>query len=375
MIYLDYAAAAPLRAAAYKAMLPHFKEQGSSASSIHQAGQMARNAIDEARNLCIELLGAFKPKEIIFTSSGTESCNMAIMGAAFARQDSGKHIIVSAFEHPAVMGAAQYLRDNFGFELDLAPITNEGFVDIPSLKQLIKKDTILVSVMAVNNEIGTIQPIKEIAALCREKGILFHTDACQAPGYANIRVDEVQPDLMTLNGSKIGSGKGAGLLYIRSGVKITPLHHGGGQEFRMRGGTENTAAIVGFAAALQVCLEKEKKEKKKTQKLRDKLLKELLEIPGVSLNGSAENKTANNINLSIDGKLGENLVMQADFNGLALSSGSACSSGKTEPSQTLLAMGQSKEKALASLRITLGHATTTAEIKKAARILSKILLP
>jgi cysteine desulfurase len=371
MIYLDYAATTPMDPRVLEAMLPYFGQDFGNASSIHAFGQKARKAIDAARSKCIELLGAFGTHEIIFTGSGTESCNMAIMGAAFARQEQGRHIIISAIEHPAVREAAHYLRDNFGFELTELNPNSEGLIVLKDLESAITDKTILISVIYANNEIGTVQPIKEIAALAREKGILFHTDACQAPGYLNINVNEIQPDLMSLNGSKIHGPKGVGLLYIREGLKITPHIHGGGQEFRMRGGTESTANIVGFAKALELTLSENHQEK--TRKLRDQLLEDLLKIPGIVLNGSLEHRLVNNINLHTPGVLGETLVMRLDIAGLAASSGSACASGKTEASHVLLALGQNAEQAQQSLRLTLGRTTTGNEITEAAKILTGIL--
>jgi len=365
MIYLDYAAATPMDPRVHEVMKPYFLEHHGNASSIHQFGQRTRRAIDEARNKCIELLGAFSAHEIIFTGSGTESCNMAVMGAAFASQHQGKHIIISDIEHPAVKETARYLRDNFGFSLTEVKPTIDGLIQVEDIEDAIQKDTIFISVMAVNNEIGTIQPIKEIAALAREKGIIFHTDACQAPGHININVAEIGADLISFNGSKIYGPKGVGLLYIREGLKITPHIHGGGQEFRMRGGTENPALIVGFAKALELVLENNNEEVERIKKLRDQLLSELLKIKGVTLNGSLENRTENNINVHVPGMSGETLVMRLDIEGLAASSGSACSSGKTEASPVLLAMGQTEEQALQSLRLTLGRQTTGKEIELA----------
>jgi len=369
MIYLDYAATTPMDSRVLEAMMPYFKEEHGNPSSIHQFGQVTRRAIDEARNTVIEWLGAFSVHEIIFVGSGTESCNMAIFGAAFARQDQGKHIVVSAIEHPAVLESARYLRDNFGFKLTEVRPNSDGVIQVADLEAALRDDTTLVSVMMANNETGMIQPVKEIAALCRERGILFHTDACQAPAYLPVRVDEIQPDLLTLNGAKIYGPKGVGLLYIREGVKITPLVHGGGQEFRMRGGTENTANIVGFAKALELIED----ESERIGKLRDQLLDGLLSLPGVSLNGSRENRLANNVNIHVASFSGETLVMRLDMEGLAASSGSACSSGKLEASHVLMAMGQSEEQAKHSLRLSLGRFTTEAEIDQAIELISKLV--
>ncbi len=365
MIYLDYAAATPLDPRVLEAMQPYLSEHFGNPSSIHQYGQVCRKAIDQARNTCIELLGAFSAHEIIFTGSGTESCNMALFGAAFARQDKGKHIVISTMEHPAVKEPAKILRDHFGFEV------TEVMPD--EVEAALRPDTILVSTMLVNNEIGSIQPISKIAKICRDRGILSHTDACQAPGYANVNVEHLGVDMLSLNGSKVYGPKGVGLLYLRQGVQILPHIVGGGQEFRMRGGTENPALIVGLAKALELTLQDSKTESERIQKLRDQLLEELLKLPNITLNGPKENRTANNININIPGISGESLVMRLDMEGLAASSGSACASGKTEPSPTLLALGQTPEQALQSLRLTLGRNTTEAEIKEAIKILKTVI--
>lgn len=369
MIYLDYSATTPLDPRVLEAMMPYLTEEFGNASSIHQYGQRARRAIDDSRNTVMGLLGAFSPHEIIFTGSGTESCNTAIYGAAFARQDRGKHIIVSAIEHPAVLEPARYLRDNFGFELTEVNPGPDGLVKPEDVEAALREDTILVSLMYANNEVGTIQPIKKVAKLCRDRGILFHTDACQAPGFLNMDVEYLGVDMLTLNGSKIYGPKGVGLLYVREGVQITPLILGGGQEFRMRGGTENTALIVGFAKALELTMKDSKQEADRIGALRDALLTELLTLPGVTLNGSTEKRLENNINLHIPGLSGETLVMRLDIEGLAASSGSACSSGKTEPSHVLLAMGRSPKEATESLRLTLGRGTTKEDAESAAAIL------
>ena len=372
MIYLDYSATTPLDPRVLEAMMPYLTEHFGNASSIHQLGQRARRAIDDSRNTVMGLLGAFSPHEIIFTGSGTESCNTAIYGAAFARQERGKHLIVSAIEHPAVLEPARYLRDNFGFSLTEVKPGLDGLVKPEDVEAALREDTVLVSLMYANNEVGTIQPIKKVAKLCRDRGILFHADACQAPGFLNMDVEYLGVDLLSLNGSKIYGPKGVGLLYVREGVQIMPLILGGGQEFRMRGGTENPALIVGFAKALELTMKDSKKEAERIGTLRDYLLTELLQIPGVTLNGSREKRLENNINLHIPGSSGETLVMRLDIEGLAASSGSACSSGKTEPSHVLLAMGQSPKEAGESLRLTLGRFTTQEELEKTAKILKSL---
>lgn len=371
MIYLDYAAATPIDTRVLKLMEPYLEESFGNPSSIHKFGQKTRRAIDSARMICMKILGAQKPSEIIFTAGGTESCNMAVFGAAFAK---GKgHIVVGAIEHPAVLEPARYLRDNFGFELTEINPDNNGIISPEKIDKAIKTDTILVSVMYANNEIGTIQPIKKIAKICRKHGITFHTDACQAPGFLDINAEHLGVDLMSLDGSKIYGPKGVGLLYIREGVKITPLILGGGQEFRMRGGTENPALIYGFAKALELCLKDGKKSAEKIKNLRNELLSELLKIKGVTLNGDPENRLPNNINIRIMGKKNETVVMRLDIEGLAASGGSACSSGKTEPSHVLLALGQTPKEAGEAIRLTLGRPSAAEEIGRALEILKKVL--
>lgn len=370
MIYLDYAAATPIDKRVLKAIEPYLGENFGNPSSIHKFGQVARGAVDEARSICMKLIGAQKPSEIIFTGGGTESCNLAIFGAAFAKGEG--HIVVSAIEHPAVLEPARYLRDNFGFKLsEVAPDKN-GIVSPEAVEKAIKADTILVSVMYANNEIGTVQPVKKIAKLCRRKKIIFHTDACQAPGFLDINAEHLGVDLMTLNGSKIYGPKGVGLLYVREGVKIAPTMLGGGQEFGVRGGTENTACIYGFAKALEFCLKDSKTEAVRIKKLRDGLLAELLKIKGITLNGDPIMRLPNNINIRVKGNKTETMVMRLDIEGLAASGGSACASGKTEPSHVLLALGQTPKEAGEALRLTLGRPTDSKEINKALAILKKI---
>lgn len=401
MIYLDYAAATPIDKRVLKLMEPYLKSEFGNPSSIHRYGQSTRKAIDEARGICMKILGAAKPSEVIFTGSGTEANNMVISAqraALAARSEAERHcvsrggttaphIIISAIEHPSILEPARYLRDNFGFELTEILPNKDGIISPESVALALKPETILVSVMYANNEIGTIQPIKKIAKICREfsekngRKIIFHTDACQAPGFLDINAEHLGVDLMTLNSSKVYGPKGVGLLYIREGVKIVPHIFGGGQEFRMRGGTENPALIYGFAKALEFALKNSKKEAARIKKLRDKLLNELLKMPKISLNGSLEERLPNNINVNVDGKSSETMVMRLDIEGLAASGGSACSSGKTEASHVLEALakvrGLSNEAASAfgsgGLRLTLGHPTTSQEITKAIKILTKVL--
>lgn len=373
MIYLDYAATTPVGPRVLEAMQPFWIEHFGNASSIHQYGQKTRRAIDDARNFFLKTLGGQLAHNIIFTGSGTESCNMAVFGSAWARQDRGKHLIVSAMEHPAVLEAARFLHHYFDFDLTEVKPDKDGLIDPEAIRAELRPDTIFVSVILASNEVGTIQPIKKIAKIVREHGALMHTDACQAPGYTDINAEHLGVDLLSLNSSKIHGPKGVGLLFIREGVHLMPLIHGGGQEFRLRAGTENPALIVGFAKAMELTLNESKAQAQHTQKLRNQLLSKLLEIEGIKLNGHHELRLPNNINIHTPGISGETLVQRLDMEGLAASSGSACSSGKIEPSPTLLAMGQSPEHAKQSLRLTLGRLTTEEEIKEATQILTRVI--
>ena len=373
MIYLDYAAATPLDPRVFKAIQPYLTEHFANPSSIHRFGQHARKAIDESRDVFVKALGASSPKNIIFTGSGTESCNLAIFGAAFANQDKGKHIVISAIEHPAVMEPAEYLRDNFGFTLTKVKPDKEGIVDPKEVKNALRPDTILVSVMHANNETGVIQPIKKIAKIVKKHGAIFHTDACQTPGFLDISAAHLGVDLMTLSASKIYGPKAVGLLYIKTGIRLIPHILGGGQEFRMRGGTESTENIVGFAKAMELTLKNSKKKAAALLAHRDQLEKELLKHKKISLNGSEKNRLPGIINLHIKGASGETMVQRLDMEGLAVSAGAACSSGKVEASPVLLAMGYSKKRASESIRISLGRPSTSEEVKSALQIFKHVL--
>ncbi|MBU0981937.1 cysteine desulfurase [Patescibacteria group bacterium] len=372
MIYLDYAATTPLAPQVFESMRPYLTEHFGNPSSVHRFGQVARKAIDESRIFFVEALGAASPRNIIFTGSGTESCNLAIFGTAFANQKRGKHIIISAFEHAAILEPAEYLRDNFGFELTLIKPSPEGIINPEEVAAALRPDTTLVSIMYVNNEVGTVQPIKKIAKLVRQRGAIFHTDACQAPGYLDINCAHLGVDLMTLNASKVYGPKGIGLLYIREGIQLTPQIMGGGQEFRMRGGTESPAQIVGFASAMRLFLEHSKEEAERLRALRDNLQSKLLTLPGAALNGHPDLRLPNFLNLKIDGITGENLVQRLDIEGVAASAGAACSSGKLKASHVLLAMGKSLKEASHSIRFTLGRPTTEEEIEKTVEIMRSL---
>ena len=366
-IYLDHAATTPVDPRVLEAMMPYFNEKFGNPSSLHSIGQQAKKAQDSARKEIATILGC-AAQEVVFTGSGTESDNLAILGIAKAYAKRGKHIITTKIEHPAVLEACQHLEKN-GFKITYLPVDNDGLIQLDDLGKALTKETILVSIIYANNEIGTIQPISEIAALLKKhsnpelgRPPIFHTDACQAACSLDIQVDSLGVDLMTLNAGKIYGPKGIGLLYVRKGTKIEPLIYGGGHEFGLRSGTENIPAIVGFATALKLAQDSYQKEAARLTSLRGRLLTGLQKLPDIILNGHAQKRLSNNLNLTIKGVEGETLVIHLDTAGIAASSGSACSSGKTEPSHVLLALGHSKQEAYQSLRFSLGRSTTKEDI-------------
>jgi len=373
-IYLDYATTTPVDPRVVKAMLPYFSEKFGNTMSLHSFGQEAKEALEESRGVIADLMGA-KPQEIIFTGSASESNNLALKGVALAKASAnqGGHIIISPIEHACVMESARWLESQ-GFEITRLKVDKYGLVSPDDVKKAIKKDTILVSIMHANNEIGTIEPIEEIGKICREKGIYFHTDAAQSFGKIPIDVNKMNIDLMTVSSHKMYGPKGAAALFIRKGTKIEPLIHGGGHESGLRSSTVNVAAIVGFAEAARICEREMKKEAKREIKLRDKLIKGVLEkIEGSYLNGHPRERLPNNINFSFPGIEGESLIMQLDFLGIAASTGSACSSEKLEPSHVLLAIGLKPEQAHGSLRLSLGKWTKEKDINYVLEVLPKVV--
>jgi len=372
-VYLDYAATTPIAKEVIKAMEPYFSDKFGNPNSLHSFGVEAREAIEKSREKIAKLINA-KPNEIIFVSSGTEADNLAIKGYALANKQKGKHILISSIEHKAVINTAKWLKD-YGFEIDFVNVDKEGIIKLDELESKIRKDTILVSVMSVNNEIGTIQPIKEISKLCNEKGIAFHTDAVQALGKIDIDVKKFGIDMLSGSGHKIYGPKGIGLLYKKSNINLEPLLHGGGQEFGIRSSTENTPAIVGFAKALELCYKEMEKEAKRQKNLRDKIIDEVLsyDFIKVRLNGSKEKRIFNNANFSFYGIEGESLVLLLDEYGIACSTGSACSEKTLEPSHVLLAIGLKPEEAHGSLRITLGRYTQKEDIDYFLSVLPKVI--
>ena len=384
-IYLDHAATTPVRQEVLQRMLPFFSEKYGNPSSFHSAGKEVKDAMDTARETIAKILNC-RSAEIIFTSGGTESDNLGIMGAAHASRDKGKHIITSKIEHPAVLEACKKLARE-GFEISYIPVDKDGFIKLNELKKSLRKDTILVSIMYANNEIGTIQPIKESAKILRDykkeasrlrSGNMdipyFHTDACQAAGVLELDIIKLGADLLTFNGSKIYGPKGVGILYVKKGIKLEPIIYGGGQEYRLRSGTENTAGIVGLAAALELAQKEKTAENKRLTELRDYFIEEILKnIKGSRLNGSKTDRLPNNINVYIPKVEGEAMLLYLDSKGIYAATGSACSSMSLKPSHVLIAIGCKDEEAHSSLRFTLGKATIKEDIDCVLKVLPGIV--
>lgn len=361
-IYFDNAATTAVRKEVYEEILPYFMQNYGNASSVYTIARISKQALKKAREQVARALNA-DAEEIYFTAGGSESDNMALKGIAEAMETKGKHIITTKIEHHAILHTCEYLQER-GFEITYLSVDEYGKISLEELKKAIRKDTILISVMFANNEIGTIQPIKEIGAIAKEHGIYFHTDAVQAVGHIKIDVKEMNIDLLSLSGHKLCAPKGIGAIYIKKGVNINPLIHGGAQEKRKRAGTENIAGIVGLGKAIELANEEMEENTKKLIFLRDKLINGILEkVPYSKLNGHPKDRLPGNCNFSFDFIEGESMLLLLDSKGIAASSGSACSAGSSEPSHVLLAIGLSHEKAHGSLRMTLGHNNTEKEVE------------
>lgn len=372
IIYLDNAATTQTNPEVYEAMKPYFDEYYGNASSIYRFAGKATKAIDDARETVANFIGA-KSKEIYFTSGGSESDNWALKATAFAKKDKGKHIITTKIEHHAILHTCDYL-EKLGFEITYINVDENGVVKIDELKEAIREDTILISVIFANNEIGTIEPIKEIGQIAHEKGIIFHTDAVQAFGHVPINVDELNIDILSASGHKFNGPKGVGIMYLRESVKIGSFIHGGSQERGKRAGTHNTPGIIGFAKATEIASENMIEKSEYEKKLRDYLINRVLtEIPYTKLNGHPENRLTNNTNFSFRFIEGESLLIMLDQKGICGSSGSACTSGSLDPSHVLLAIGLPHEIAHGSLRLTLSDSNTKEEIDKVVDDLKQIV--
>lgn len=372
LIYVDNAATTPISKEVLDAMMPWLTEGYGNASSIYSKGREAGWALKDAREKIAAAFGA-SPSEIYFTSCGSESDNWAIKGAAAAMAKRGKkHIITSAFEHHAVLHSCEALEKQ-GFEVTYVPVHENGVVRVEDIEAAIRPDTGLVTIMYANNEIGTIQPIKEIGALCRERKIWFHTDAVQAVGHVPINVEEQNIDMLSLSGHKIHAQKGVGMLYIRRGISLPNLIDGGGQERGKRAGTENVAAIVGLAKAVEIATANIEERAARTRVLRDRLIDNILKIERTRLNGDREKRLPGNVNISIEGIEGESLLLSLDMYGICASSGSACTSGSLDPSHVLLAIGLKHEVAHGSLRISLSDENTEEDVDKILEVLPEIV--
>lgn len=363
VIYLDNAATTKVAPEVYEAMKPYFEEYYGNAASIYRFAGESRKAVEHAREVVANFIGA-KTNEIYFTGGGSESDNWALIGTAFSLRDKGNHIITTKIEHHAILHTCDFLEKQ-GYEITYLDVDDKGVVDIQQLKDAIKPTTILVSVMFANNEIGTIEPIKEIGAITKEKGIYFHTDAVQAYGHVRINVDELGIDMLSASGHKINGPKGVGIMYIRNSVKIGSFIHGGAQERGRRAGTHNTPGIVGFAKATELADAKLESRKVYEEELRDYLINRILsEVPYTKLNGHETVRLSNNANFSFRFIEGESLLIMLDQRGICGSSGSACTSGSLDPSHVLLAIGLPHEIAHGSLRLTLSDETTKDDIDK-----------
>jgi cysteine desulfurase len=360
-IYMDHGATARTDPEVVTAMLPFYDEFFGNASSLHSFGQEAAKALVSSRKTVADLLGA-EPEEIIFTSGGTESDNLALKGIAYLKKNKGKHIITSVIEHPAILNTCEYLGDT-GYGISYIPVDDQGLIDPADVEDAITDDTILISVMHANNEIGTIQPIKEISAIAHKHGVLVHTDAVQSVGKMPVNVDDLGVDMLSISGHKIYGPKGVGALYVRKGTRLQGLLQGGSHEMRKRAGTENIPGIVGMAKAAELAEKRLENDTKYLGNLRDTMIRKILDsIPESYLNGHPIKRLCNNIHVRFSYVEGESLLMMLDMKGVAVSTGSACSSKSLEPSHVLAALGITPEEIHGNLRITLGRENTMDEV-------------
>ena len=371
-VYADNAATTKVSKPVLDVMMPYFTEEYGNASSIYALGRSAKKALETARETVAKAIGA-ETSEIYFTSCGSESDNWAIRSVCERLAAKGKkHIVTSVFEHHAVLHTCQAL-EKLGFEVTYLPVYKNGIVKTEDVKNAIREDTALVTIMYANNEIGTIQPVEEIATVCREKGVLFHTDAVQAMGHVKIDVHAQGIDMLSLSGHKIHAQKGIGALYVRKGIPVTNLIFGGAQERNRRAGTENLPAIAGFAKALEIASTDIEKRAEKTAKQRDRLIEGILKLPRTRLNGDPVKRLPGTVNISIEGVEGESLLLMLDLNGICASSGSACTSGSLDPSHVLLALGLKHEVAHGSLRLSIGDETTDEDIDYILEVVPKVV--
>jgi cysteine desulfurase len=373
MVYLDYNATTPLAPEALAAMMPLLREFCGNASSIHAAGRRARAAVDDSRERLAALLGT-KAHEIIFTSGGTEACNLAVLGLARAHAPRGRHIITSAVEHHAVLHACESLKHHEGFDLSILPVDTFGRVDPEDLDLAMRPDTVLVSIMHANNETGTIQPVEELAAICRSRRVCFHTDAIQSFGKVPVRPDDLGVCAISLAAHKFYGPLGAGALYLRSGIAISRIAHGGSHENTRRPGTENVAAIIGMAAAAELAESRRSGDEPRLRALRDQLWQGIrTRFPTAVRNGHPEQTLANTLNVSFPGLDGEALLIGLDLEGVCASSGSACMVGSVQPSHVLVAMGVDPRVASSTVRFSLGTHSSDSHIEHCLRALETVV--
>jgi cysteine desulfurase len=372
-VYLDHNATTPVHPEVLEAMLPYFKEKFGNPSSIHSFGRETKVVLEDAREKVASLIGA-SSNEIFFTSGGTESDNLAVKGTAYANRKKGLHIITLKIEHHAILESCKFLEKE-GFVITYLPVNSKGVVDPKELKKALREDTTLVSVMYVNNEVGSIQPIEELSGIAKEKGIYFHTDAVQAMGKIPINVKKLNNiDMLSMSGHKINGPKGVGAIFIRKGVRITPWSHGGHHERSRRAGTENIPGIVGFTKALELAVRDLEDQNKHLKELTEIFYQKLNEnIPDVILNGDLNQRVPNTLNLSFKGVEGESIILSLDLKGVAVASGSACTSGTLEPSHVLSAMGIAPEIAQGAIRFSFGRDNTMEDVEYVTSILPEMV--
>ncbi|MEW6413488.1 MAG: cysteine desulfurase family protein [Candidatus Zixiibacteriota bacterium] len=372
-VYLDHNATTPVDPLVVEAMLPYLSAKFGNASSVHSFGREAKVALENAREQIAAVINC-DPTELYFTSGGTESDNIAILGTAFKNIKEKDHIIVGAAEHHAVLEPAEYLAHRHNLKLDFLPVDREGFSSPDQLRQIVKDRTSIVSVMHANNETGTIQDIRPMAEVAHEKGSLFHTDAVQSTGKIPVDVRQMDVDMASITAHKIYGPKGIGALYIRAGIKVLPLFYGGSHERKRRPGTENVAGAVGFAKALEIALARQQQDYKMMSDLADYFIdKVVATIPDIALNGTRQNRVPQTVNISFNGVEGESIVLALDLKGIACSSGSACTSGATEPSHVLRAMGIESVMAQGAIRFSIGRSTTRDEIDYVLGVLPDVI--
>lgn len=372
LLYFDHAATTPVKSEVLQEMLPYFSQNFGNASSIYSVGRRSKKALDIARTRVAKAIGCTE-KEVYFTSCGSESDNLAIKGVAYANREKGKHIITSKIEHPAVLNICKTLEKE-GFEVTYLNVDENGFVDLQELKDSIKEDTILITIMFANNEIGTIQPIKEIAEIAKNANVIFHTDCVQAVGNVKINVEEMGIDLLSMSAHKFYGPKGVGALYVRSGIEFSKIQDGGHQERDKRAGTENVAGIVGLGKAIELADCNLENYNSKLLKLRNYFIREITtKYETVKINGDLKHRLPGNINISFPGIDGEELLLKLDGYGICASAGSACSSGSSEPSHVLTAIGLDREHIGGSLRITFGEHNNIEDVRYLIQTINKII--